>query len=101
LRSFPTRRSSDLDRVTGYIESGRQEGATVLVGGGRKEGPGWIVEPTVLVDTEANMKVRREEIFGPVLCAHRFTDADDADRLARMGNATEFGPAASTSTPDI
>ena len=90
-----------LDRVTGYIESGRQEGATVLVGGGRKEGPGWFVEPTVLVDTEANMKVRREEIFGPVLCAHRFTDADDADRLARMGNETEFGLAASIWTRDI
>ena len=90
-----------LDRVTGYIESGRQEGATVLVGGGRKEGPGWFVEPTVLVDTEASMKVRREEIFGPVLCAHRFTDADDADRLARMGNETEFGLAASIWTRDI
>lgn len=90
-----------LDRVTGYIESGRQEGATVLVGGGRKEGPGWFVEPTVLVDTEANMRVRREEIFGPVLCAHRFTDADDADRLARMGNETEFGLAASIWTHDI
>src|SRR5690606_12067773 len=55
-----------LDRVTGYIDSGRQEGANVLVGGGRKDGPGWFVEPTVLVDTEASMKVRKEEIFGPV-----------------------------------
>ena len=90
-----------LDRVTGYIESGRREGASVLVGGGRKEGPGWFVEPTVLVDTEANMKVRREEIFGPVLCATRFTDADDADRLARLGNETEFGLAASIWTRDI
>ena len=65
------------------VESGRQEGATVMVGGGRKEGPGWFVEPTVLVDTEASMKVRREEIFGPVLCATRFSSEDDADRLAR------------------
>ncbi|MBO9519809.1 MAG: aldehyde dehydrogenase family protein [Porphyrobacter sp.] len=90
-----------LDRVTGYIESGRQEGATVMVGGGRKDGPGWFVEPTVLVDTEASMKVRREEIFGPVLCATRFTSADDADRLARLGNETEFGLAASIWTRDI
>ncbi|MBT2135661.1 aldehyde dehydrogenase family protein [Croceibacterium sp. LX-88] len=90
-----------LDRVTGYIESGRKEGATVMVGGGRKDGPGWFVEPTVLVDTEASMKVRREEIFGPVLCATRFPSADDADRLARLGNETEFGLAASIWTRDI
>jgi phenylacetaldehyde dehydrogenase len=90
-----------LDRVTSYIESGRQEGATVMVGGGRKEGAGWFVEPTVLVDTEASMKVRREEIFGPVLCAHRFGSEEDADRLARMGNETEFGLSASIWTRDI
>jgi phenylacetaldehyde dehydrogenase len=90
-----------LDRVTSYIESGRQEGATVMVGGGRKEGPGWFVEPTVLVDTEASMKVRREEIFGPVLCAHRFTSEEDADRLARLGNETEYGLAATIWTRDI
>jgi len=90
-----------LDRVTGYIESGRVEGATIMVGGGRRDGQGWFVEPTVLVDTEASMAVRREEIFGPVLCAHRFSDAEDADRLARMGNETEFGLAASIWTRDI
>lgn len=91
-----------LERVTGYIESGRKEGATVLVGGGRKgDGPGWFVEPTVLVDTEASMQVRREEIFGPVLCATRFTDADDADRLGALGNETQFGLAANIWTKDI
>jgi len=90
-----------LDRVTSYIESGRQEGATVMIGGGRKDGPGWFVEPTVLVDTEASMKVRREEIFGPVLCVHRFSGEDDADRLARMGNETEFGLSATIWTRDI
>ncbi|AKH43684.1 phenylacetaldehyde dehydrogenase [Altererythrobacter atlanticus] len=90
-----------LDRVTGYIESGRQEGATVMVGGGRKEGAGWFVEPTVLVDTEASMKVRAEEIFGPVLCATRFAGEDDADRLAALGNETQFGLAASIWTKDI
>ncbi len=91
-----------LERVTGYIESGRQEGATVLVGGGRKgDGPGWFVEPTVLVDTDASMKVRSEEIFGPVLCATRFSSAEDADRLAALGNETQFGLAANIWTRDI
>ena len=90
-----------LDRVTGYIESGRQEGATVMVGGGRKDGAGWFVEPTVLVDTEASMKVRAEEIFGPVLCATRFSSADDADRLAALGNETQYGLAANIWTRDI
>ncbi|KRA80827.1 betaine-aldehyde dehydrogenase [Altererythrobacter sp. Root672] len=93
--------AQQLERVTGYIESGRQEGARVLVGGERKEGPGWFVEPTVLVDTEATMRVRREEIFGPVLCATRFSSADDAERLARLGNETEFGLSASIWTRDI
>jgi phenylacetaldehyde dehydrogenase len=73
-----------LDRVTGYIDSGRQEGASVLVGGRAQGRPGWFVEPTVLVDTEASMKVRKEEIFGPVLCATRFSGEDDADRLAAL-----------------
>ncbi|MGC1270484.1 MAG: aldehyde dehydrogenase family protein [Croceibacterium sp.] len=90
-----------LDRVTSYIDSGRSEGANVLVGGGRKDGPGFFVEPTVLVDTEATMKVRAEEIFGPVLCATRFSGEDDADRLARLGNETQFGLAASIWTRDI
>jgi phenylacetaldehyde dehydrogenase len=90
-----------LDRVTGYIESGLAEGAEVMVGGGRRDGPGWFVEPTVLVNTEASMKVRAEEIFGPVLCATRFSSADDADRLARLGNETQFGLSASIWTRDI
>jgi phenylacetaldehyde dehydrogenase len=90
-----------LDRVTSYIESGRQEGATVMVGGSRKDGPGWFVEPTVLVDTEASMKVRKEEIFGPVLCATRFSSEDDADRLAALGNETEYGLNATIWTRDI
>ena len=68
-------------RVMGYIESGRNDGAKVLVGGAAPGGGGYFVEPTVLAETTRNMRVVREEIFGPVLCAMRFSDSDlDAHR---------------------
>ncbi|MXP25822.1 aldehyde dehydrogenase family protein [Altererythrobacter indicus] len=94
-----------LERVTGYVQSGQSEGAEVLVGGKRKEGDeyagGYYVEPTVLVETKASMKVRKEEIFGPVLCAARFSADEDVEQLAAYGNETEFGLAASIYTNDI
>src|SRR5450432_2085759 len=64
------------NRVCGYLESGLSEGAEAVVGGKKKEGPGYFVEPTVMVKTNPNMKVVREEIFGPVVVASPFTDID-------------------------
>jgi phenylacetaldehyde dehydrogenase len=88
------------ERVTNYIEIGRQEGK-VLVGGNRIGETGNFVEPTVLLDTKPDARVRQEEIFGPVLCAMRFGDDDDIDRLAALGNETEFGLSGSIYTRDI
>ena len=87
-------------RVMSYIESGAGEGAQVLTGGHALDGAGYFVEPTVLGNTTASMRVRREEIFGPVLCAMSFGDAD-IDALARLGNDTDYGLSAAIYTRDL
>ena len=69
-------------RVTGFLDSGRKEGARVVTGGERVGNAGYFVAPTVLTDTRPEMSVMRNEIFGPVVCAIPFDD-DDLDRVAR------------------
>ena len=86
------------ERVTGYLDAGRREGARALAGGAAIERPGYFVEPTVLVDTSADMTVVQEEIFGPVLTAMPF---DDLDELARIANDTVYGLGAGVWTQDV
>jgi aldehyde dehydrogenase (NAD+) len=78
------------ERVLGYIEKGKAEGATLALGGGRPEHlpTGWYVEPTVFTDVDNSMAVAQEEIFGPVLCVIPFEDEDDAVRIA---NESRYG----------
>jgi phenylacetaldehyde dehydrogenase len=80
------------DRVTGFIESGIKEGARVVTGGLGNDLPGYFVKPTVLGETRPEMKVVREEIFGPVLSCASF---DDLDEVVRQANDTRYGLAAS------
>jgi phenylacetaldehyde dehydrogenase len=88
------------ERVMGYINSGRAEGAEVAAGGQVVEGEGFFVQPTVLVNTHPRMKVVREEIFGPVLSTQLF-DGDSLEELATRGNATDYGLSASIWTRDL
>jgi phenylacetaldehyde dehydrogenase len=85
-------------RVLGYIQSGREEGARVLAGGEQSGSEGYFVQPTVLGDTQPTMKVVREEIFGPVLVATAF---DTVDEVVEQANNSPYGLIASVWSSDI
>ena len=91
---------TQLDTVLGYIEAGKAEGARLLGGGRqvRQDSGGYFVEPTVFDGVDMGMKIAREEIFGPVLAAISFRDADEALRIA---NGVMYGLAAAVWTRDI
>jgi len=88
------------DRVNGYVGIGRDEGARVLTGGRRPPGleRGFFFEPTVFVDATSNMRIVREEIFGPVLTALPWKDVDD---LVAMANDSEYGLSAGIWTNNL
>jgi phenylacetaldehyde dehydrogenase len=90
--------AEQLSRVTGFLESGKADGATAVTGGGRFGDKGYFVEPTVLTNTTPDMKVVREEIFGPVVVAAPFSDLDE---IAAVANDTEYGLGAGIWTRDI
>jgi aldehyde dehydrogenase (NAD+) len=76
------------ERVLGYIERGKEEGATLVTGGGRPadQPKGWFVEPTLFIDVDNSMTIAQEEIFGPVLAVIPYENDDDAVRIANESN---------------
>ena len=87
------------ERVTGFLKSGREEGARTVAGGNRHGSSGYFVQPTVLDGTQENMRVYQEEIFGPVVTVTPFKEADDD--LIRRANDTVYGLAAGIWTGDM
>jgi len=77
-------------RILGYVESGLEQGATRLTRRSSADKSGYFVQPTVLTNTTATMRVVREEIFGPVLCAMRFDDSD-LSNIAAQANGSDYG----------
>jgi aldehyde dehydrogenase (NAD+) len=91
-----------LERVTGYLAVGKQEGARALTGGGRLTtgalAKGYFVPPTVFADVRDDMRIAQEEIFGPVVSAIPF---DDIDEVIGRANATPFGLGSGVWTRDV
>jgi aldehyde dehydrogenase (NAD+) len=86
------------DKVMGYIDSGKKEKATLATGGGRVGDKGYFIEPTVFTDVQDDMKIAREEIFGPVMTILKFKDMDE---VVERANKTMYGLAAAVWTKDI
>ncbi|KAJ5178659.1 Aldehyde/histidinol dehydrogenase [Penicillium coprophilum] len=86
------------DRIMEYINHGKNEGATVALGGERHGTEGYFIQPTVFTDVTPDMKIAQEEIFGPVIAVTKFKDEADA---IRIGNSTSYGLAAAVHTKNV
>eukprot|EP01006_Ploeotia_vitrea_P017834 TRINITY_DN49063_c0_g1_i4.p2 TRINITY_DN49063_c0_g1~~TRINITY_DN49063_c0_g1_i4.p2 ORF type:complete len:371 (+),score=204.35 TRINITY_DN49063_c0_g1_i4:547-1659(+) len=87
-----------LDKVKSYVQSAVDDGATLMTGGSQVGTEGFYMQPTVFRDVEDDMKVFKEEVFGPVMTLARFSDIDD---VVRRANDTKYGLAAGVFTKDI
>ncbi|KAF8351542.1 aldehyde dehydrogenase domain-containing protein [Amanita rubescens] len=97
VASGPLISKQQYDRVRSYIQAGKAEGATLVLGGEERLGKGYFVNPTIFTDIKPSMKIVQEEIFGPVLSVGRFTNEEEAIELA---NNTNYGLGAGVHSSD-
>jgi aldehyde dehydrogenase (NAD+) len=90
--------SDQFNKVMGYIDSGKKDSAKLLTGGNRVGDKGYFIEPTIFGDVQDDMKIAKEEIFGPVMSILRFKDLDE---VVDRANKTLYGLAAAVWTRDI
>ena len=86
------------EKVMSYIVAGKTEGASLVAGGNRVGNRGFFIEPTVFADVKDDMKIAKEEIFGPVMSIMKFKDVEE---VVERSNRTEYGLAAAVWTRDI
>jgi phenylacetaldehyde dehydrogenase len=96
----PVVSAQQLQRVTGYVRAGQEQGAEIVSGEQTLPEKGYFVRPTVLSNVRPEMSVMRDEIFGPVVCALRFGD-EDLDAIARVANDTSYGLSAYIWTSNV
>ncbi|PQD97101.1 aldehyde dehydrogenase [Pradoshia eiseniae] len=98
----PVISEKQMNKVLDYIESGKDEGARLVCGGKRAEGPGldngYYIEPTIFADVTNDMRIAQEEIFGPVLCVMKYKEIDEAINIA---NDTNYGLSAGIWSRDV
>lgn len=89
---------NQLDKILKYIEIGKSEGATLLAGGERLPQKGFFIKPTIFGDVKEDMRIVKEEIFGPVITISKFKTVDEVVKLA---NDSDYGLAAGIQSQDI